>query len=241
MAQGVVIGAALAVLAAGLVYGLRRTGAGPSPPEPTGPAAGVRSAPTAGSAASAHEATTSTAGQTTTAPTSTPTDPGPRVWPLGCIAANRPCGIGCCIWDRGCEPGSCDEPLAAGEQWDLRLAKVAVWPFGDQSKLAPLKGADVWLRFGKDAVRRPLFGDRPLRVTSAELGGAFGGWIQPNAPGRPPLVEIAPRAPAEGRKRLVVCRGVHLSVDVGGFTYWLWISVLPVGEARPELCPKARP
>ncbi len=159
--------------------------------------------------------------------------------PVSCTQTNRPCGIGCCMWARGCEPGSCEERLPEGE-WELRLAIAAVWPGTDESKRKPLPSADVWLRFGKEGVRKSVFYDRPLRVTTSEVSQVVSAWIQPNAAWLPPIVEFPPKGLLRGPERLVLCRGLHLRAESRGNSYWLWMSILPVGDKPPELCAKVK-
>ncbi len=255
MMQGIVLGGAfVAIVAVALVAGRsdRATGSGL---QATGSgAAATSSAPSAGSARDARAAATTSSGAQPAARSPEPSasalksaeaapssDPFPqhKVWPIGCTAPNRPCGIGCCMWDRGCEPGSCEEPLPAGE-WDVRLAVATVWQGKDEGQKKPLKDADVWVRFGKDGVRKSLFYDRPIRATTADLGQLITAWIQPNAPWLPPLIELPPIGLLHGPSSLVLCRGMHLKHEDHGYTYWLWLSVSPAGEKAPEPCAKSK-
>lgn len=241
-AVGMLFGVALATIAV-LAYRLANDTPATDSPPPPAPEASVSLATAATVDVPVPAAPPSATASIASAPPPATRPPGPAVWPIGCTAAERPCGIGCCIWeaDRGCEPGSCEQPLAPDAPWDLRLAKIAVWPTSDKSKLVAIKKPDVWVRFGSGKVRQPLFANQPLRVTSADFADGFGAWLQPNTTGLPPVIEFAPRAARQARQRLVICRGLHLSVEAAGFTYWLWISVLPAGEPVPELCAKARP
>jgi hypothetical protein len=241
LAQGVVLGAVAVGVAAWIAYAATRP-----PPTPasvpttstttaTAIATATPTAPTASAAGSTSPAAT------TAAPTATPIEePTHKVWPIGCTAANRPCGLGCCMWDRGCEPGSCEEPLPANAQFDVRLAIAAVWPGTDESKRKPLLAADVYIRFGKDGVRRPIFYDRSVRATTEELGALLSAWIQPNLPGLPAIIELPPKGLLRGPERLVLCRGMHLKAESAGNTYWLWLSVAPAGEKPAELCAKVK-
>ncbi|MSP25955.1 MAG: serine/threonine protein kinase [Myxococcales bacterium] len=165
--------------------------------------------------------------------------PSEQVWPLGCTAAARPCGIGCCITERGCEPGSCDEPLPEGT-WELRATKVVFWPVSDEAKKAPLRKADVWLRAGKDGVRHTMLRDRPVRMTTKDLGHLLHAWVQPNEPGLPALLELSPRGLGKTPTRLALCRGLYLRGEVKGFAYWLWLTIVPAGERPAPLCPQTR-
>jgi hypothetical protein len=171
-----------------------------------------------------------------------PVDSAPvnKAWPLGCLADKRPCGLGCCMWDRGCEPGGCDDPLPDAAEWDVRLAVAAVWPQGREPDKKVLHKADVFVRFGAGGTRKPLYWDQALRLGSEDMRQLISAWVQPNLPHLPGIVEFAPRAPTAGPTRLLHCRGFSMKADNGGNTYWLWISILPAGEKPPEPCNKVR-
>ncbi len=246
LVKGVVLGAAVVALLA-IVVLKANVSPPPVPPLPTAAAPLAHPPPQAGEGtggvvSSAAVPVPSSSASAVPAGVAPSADPFPvhKVWPIGCTATNRPCGLGCCMWDRGCEPGSCEETLPDAE-WDVRIAIAAVWQGSDEAKRKPLLDADVWIRFGnKERARQSLFYDRPLRVSTAQLNELMSTWIQPNMPWLPPLIELPPKGYLRSADRLVLCRGVHIKQEVHGNTFWLWLSVSPAGEKPPELCAKVK-
>ena len=239
LVQGFVLGAlSLALIAAGAYFVVRQP-----PPREAAPSAMASAATTAmpaGSTPSSAPATVAKASSVTTETIEPATAPTRKHWPIGCTAERRPCGVGCCMWDHGCEPIGCTSPLPAGAEWDLRLAVVGIFPTGEPGRSSPLHKAELWLRIGKDGQRKPVFPDQPLRISTADLLEPLYTWVQPNVDPLPEVVDLPPRGP-RSPTGLLLCRGLILQADRGGMTYQVWLSLTPAGQEPPERCGKAQP
>jgi len=214
----------------------------PPPREPLSERRGHRSASavvTSGAPAAKPSATTSTA--TTSASAAPTTVHSARVlYPIGCNKAERPCGHGCCIWKRGCEPYACDQPLPPDDRFRVIFTKVVAWPEGKPREVHVFKDAEVFIRFGPDGHKVQLVPEG-LSVTGADLADAFSMWVQVNDDDLPePIVDLRPTGVSKhnvvGR---MLCRGIQTRIPRNGVVYSVWLAVRPEGAPKAELCSKA--
>ncbi len=185
------------------------------------------------------EAPTAASGsaQPAVATSSAPPAPTYKIFPLGCNKQARPCGRGCCWWNRGCEPGSCTEPLAEGD-YRVRIAGVSRWRENQPPNPQVLVDAEVWLRIGKKGLRKQIPPDG-LILSLAELKRPVWFWLQSNFSKNSRPVELKPVRFGKINRKLL-CRGPRIKGTDAGYEYRIWLTLLPKNEAPPKLCAVAR-
>ncbi len=242
MALGFGLGAGTLGLA---LVGIWLSGALKPPPPPQDPLSGRRGHRTAATTV----VTTSPPRSTATAPlvatatataTATAHAPDRILYPIGCNKSERPCGHGCCIWHRGCEPYACDEPLPPDDPFRVTVTKVVAWPEGKPRDVHVFKDAEVFIRFGAEGHKQQLVPEG-LTVSGADVGEAFSMWIQVNDNKLPePIIDLRPTGVSKqnvvGR---MLCRGIQTRIPRNGVVYSVWLAVRPEGAPKPELCGKA--